>query len=75
MNYNEDFNDYEPGYDDYGSHYGDFAGSYAQDVEGYSDDVIYDAFDGDTEIFDVVHSPYGRRITVHGLRSVIEICD
>lgn len=35
----------------YGSHYGDFAGSYAQEEMGYSDDVIYDAFEGDPDMY------------------------
>jgi len=35
----------------YGTHYGDFAGSYAQDEMGYSDDVIYDAFEGDPDMY------------------------
>lgn len=35
----------------YGGHYGDFAGSYAQDEMGYSDDVIYDAFEGDPDMY------------------------
>lgn len=52
-----EYSDYESSYDDYeysdsyGSNYGDFAGSYAQDVMGYSDDAIYDAFEGDPEMY------------------------
>lgn len=44
-------NEYDDYDDGYGSHFGDFAGSYAQDVEGFSDDVIYDAFEGDPDLY------------------------
>jgi len=35
----------------YGGHYGDFAGSYAQDEMGFDDDTIYDAFEGDPDMY------------------------
>ena len=38
-------------HDDGETHYGEFAGTYAQDVMGYSDDDIYDAFDGDPDVY------------------------
>lgn len=40
-----------PFIDDYCPNYGEFAGSYAQDVMGYSDDDIYDAFEGDPDMY------------------------
>ena len=42
--------DYEDN-DRYGRHFGDFAGSYAQDEMGIDDDTIYDAFEGDPDMY------------------------
>lgn len=48
--YDEDDN-FGGGYHYGRRHFGDFAGSYAQDEMGIDDDTIYDAFEGDPDMY------------------------